>query len=111
MNFSCRRWCRHCVAGRPNNVAQERSKSGPRAIPVINLDCCFLCDARDQDLLTCLVSRMQPSEMTFACPCDSKGVDPYAAQRLKHFIKSSGVPRLVCISDQETSIKACVDEA
>ena len=32
-------------------------------------------------------------------------------QRLKEFIKSSGVSHLVCKSDHETSIKACVDEA
>ena len=54
---------------------------------------------------------MQPSEMTFACPCDSKGIDPYAMQRLKDFMKSSGLSHLVCKSVKETSIKACVDEA
>ena len=32
-------------------------------------------------------------------------------QRLKDLIKSSGVSHLVCKSDQEASIKACVDEA
>ena len=78
---------------------------------MIHLDYCVLRAARDQDLLTCLVGRMQPSEMTFACPCDSKGIDPYAMQRLKDCIKSSGVSHSVCKSDQDTSIKACVDEA
>ena len=78
---------------------------------MIHLDDCFLRDARDEDLLTCLVGRMQPSEMAFACPCDSKGVDPCAVQRRKDFIKSSGVSQLVCKSDQETAIKACVAEA
>ena len=78
---------------------------------MIHLDYCFLRDARDQDLLTCLVGHMQPSEMRFACSCDSKGVDPYAMQSLKDFIKSSGVSHLVCKNDQETSIKACVDGA
>ena len=68
---------------------------------MIHLDLCFLRAARDQELLTCLVGRMQPSEIKSACPCGSKGVDPYAVQRLKDFIKS----------DQETSIKACVEEA
>ena len=110
IHFPYRRWCRHCVAGRLNNIAHRRSTAEPRSIPVIHLDYCFLRDARDDDLLTCLVGRMQPSEMTFACPCDSKGIDPYAVQRLKDFIKSSGVSHLVCKSDQETSIKACVDE-
>ena len=109
--FPCKRWCRHCVAGRLNNAAHRRSTAEPRSIPVIHLDYCFLRDARDDDLLTCLVGRMQPSEMTFACPRNSKGIDPYAVQRLKDFIKSSGVSHLVCKSDQETSIKACVDEA
>ena len=78
---------------------------------MIHLDYCFLRDARDQDLLACLVGRMLPSEMTFACPCDSKRIDPYAVQRLKDFSKSSGVSHLVCKIDQETAIKACVDEA
>ena len=36
---------------------------------------------------------------------------PYAIQRLTYFIKSSAVSHLVCKSDQETSIKACVDKA
>ena len=74
--FPYQRWCRHCLAGRRNNVAHKRSTSGPRSIPVISLDYCFLRDTRDQDLLTCLVCRMQPSEMSFACPCDRKGLDP-----------------------------------
>ena len=78
---------------------------------MVHLDYCFLRDARDQDLLTCLVGRMQPSEIIFSSPCDNKGIDPYPIQRLKDFIKSSGVLHLDCKSDQETSIKACVDEA
>ena len=110
-HLPCRRWCCHCVAGRLNNVAHKRSTSGPRYIPVIQLDYCFLRDAREQDLLTCLVGRMQPSEMTFACPCGGKGADPYAVDRLKDLIKSSGVSHLVCKSDQETSFKARAGEA
>ena len=87
MKFPYRRWCRHCVAGRPSNVAHKRSTSGPRSRPVFHLDYCFLCDARDQDLLTCLVGRMQPSKMRFACPCDSKGIDPMRSAETQRLLQ------------------------
>lgn len=104
-------WCKHCVAGRRNNVGHYASNPDERTIPSIHLDFCFLRDSRDQDLLTCLVGRLTPSQAVFACPCDVKGADPYTVHRLNEFFKCTGVPHLVCKSDQESAIGSMVDEA
>ena len=85
MKFPYRRWCRQCVAGRLNDVAHKRSTFGLRSIPVIHLDYCFPREAQDQDLLTCLVGRVQQGEMTSACPCGSKGVDPPRSAETQRF--------------------------
>ena len=52
MHSPYQRWCRHCVAGRLNNVARKQSTFGHRSIPVIPPDYCFLRDARNENLLT-----------------------------------------------------------
>ena len=75
------------------------------------LDYCYVRDAVDQDVTTCLVARVFPWRMTFAMVVDMKGCDEAAIERLAHFIKACGLTQLNYRCGQERSLLALVDEA
>ena len=52
-------WCPHCVATTRPNVAHKSSKV-ESTIPLVALDYCYVRDAIDQDVTTCLVARAFP---------------------------------------------------
>ena len=82
-----------------------------RDVPLFVVDYCYLRDGRDEDLLTCLVGRLYPSRALISVPCDVKGIDDYAIDRLAEFLKNSGVYRMVHMSDQESALGAVVEAA
>ena len=107
-----RDWCPHCVAARRRNQPHLRTRDDrARAVPCLHLDYCFVRDSSDEENVTVLVGKLEPSMNFFACPCDSKGRDPYAVQRLEEWMRSQGLDKFVYRCDQELPLKAMVEEA
>ena len=67
---------------------------------------------QDQDIVTLLVGKLYPFRKTFACVVDMKGrgTDGYAISRMTEFIRQSGLTTFVFKTDQESSIKALMEE-
>ena len=99
-------------ARRPNSHHRHTPSTSVRALPVFVSDYCFLRDSRDEDVSPCLVGRIYPSRAMFATVVSEKGInDDIAIKQLGTFFKENGVRNLVYKSDQENSLKACIDEA
>ena len=94
---------------RPNT--HHRASQLQRTIPLLVGDYGFARNAIDQSLITVLVMRLYPYKMYFACVVDVKGPDPYAAERLAHFIKSAGLQHFAYRSDREPAIVALIEDA
>ena len=97
-----------CVSAKRQNAPHHALPGHSREIPLFVADYCYLRDARDDDLLTCLVGRLYPSRALVSIPCDTKGVDAYAVDRLSNFLKDSGVTRMVHMCDQEKPLDALI---
>ena len=110
-HINYRSWCPHCVFGRRNNTAHRSQTSSNRRVPLFCADYCFVRDVEDTENLTCLVGRLYPNKAVFATACDQKGADDEAVSRLAQFLKAAGIPKLVYKSDQESSIRAAIEEA
>ena len=106
-------WCPFCVMGRRNNSPHFQARNGDaRSLPLLVLDYCFIRSEQDQDLVTLLVGKLYPFRKTFACVVDMKGrgTDGYAISRMTEFIRQSGLTKFVFKTDQESSIKALMEE-
>ena len=77
-----RSWCKWCVAAKRANSPHCAMPASSRDVPLFVVDYCYLRDGRDEDLLTCLVGRLYPSRALISVPCDVKGIDDYAIDRL-----------------------------
>ena len=110
-HINYRSWCPHCVFGRRNNTAHRSSSSGQRGIPLFCADYCFVRDVDGPANLTCMVGRLYPSKAIFATACDQKGAEDEAVTRLASFLKDSGIHKLVYKTDQESSLRAAMEEA
>ena len=106
-----RSWCPHCVTGRRNNAAHRSQSRSSRKVPLFVADYCFVRDVEDSENLTCMVGRLYPSKAVFATACDQKGAEDESVSRLAHFLKATGIPKLVYKSDQEASIRSAIEEA
>ena len=106
-----RSWCPHCVFGRRNNSAHYSRSSSKRKLPLFCADYCFVRDVDDPENLTCLVGKLYPNKAVFATGCDSKGAADEAVDRLAQFLKAAGIPKLVYKTDQESSLRATIEEA
>ena len=104
-----RSWCKWCVAAKRANSAHVALPGHSREVPLLVADYCYLRDSRDDDLLTCLVARLYPSRAVLAVPCDVKGPDDYAVNRLTEFLRNAGITRMVHMSDQETALGAMIE--
>lgn len=102
--------CKHYVEGRRNNSAHKAIRDRTRTVPCLHLVYCFLRDSKDTDDVTVAVGKFEPSQATFACGTDSKGADAYTVSRLKDFVKAQGADHFVYRTDQENSMKVCLDE-
>ena len=100
-----RSWCPFCVAARRKNSAHRSQHGEERTIPLICSDYCFLNEEVGGEAITVLVTRMMPSRAIGAIPCDQKGHDEYTVHRLRSFLKSEGISKLVYKSDQEKSLR------
>ena len=100
-----RSWCPFCVAARRKNDAHKSSSGEKRTVPLFCADYCFVREDDDDDTLSLCVGRLHPGCATVAIPCESKGHDEYAVHRLRAFLKSEGISRLVYKSDQERALR------
>ena len=90
-----RSWCRWCVMSKKPNTKHMRAQYAQRDVPLLVGDYAFIRDSRDEDLLTIFVGRMYPSRSIVIIPCQQKGDDPYAVNRLANFIKACGAIKIV----------------
>ena len=104
-----RSWCKWCVAAKKANSPHPSLPGATREIPLLVADYCYVKDGRNEDLLTCFVGRLYPSRALITIPCDVKGVDEYAVERLTDLLRNSGVTRMVHMSDQEKAIGAMIE--
>ena len=58
-------------------------------MPLECLDGCFIRDSTDQDPLTVCVARVYPYRAIAAIPCDAKGDNPRATERIAAFVKDN----------------------
>ena len=110
-HINYRSWCPHCVFGRRNNTAHRSASSGKRNLPLFCADYCFIRDIDDPENLTCMVGRMYPSKAIFATACDQKGADDEAVSRLTSFLRETGIHKMIYKTDQESSLRAAIEEA
>ena len=106
-----RSWCRWCVMSRKPNPKHLRSHFAKRDIPLLVGDYAFVRNSVDEDLLTIFVGRMYPTRELVIIPCEQKGEDQYAINRLSNFIKNSGVQKLVYMADQESALATLMEKA
>ena len=88
-----------------------QNRKGDKALPLLVLDICFVRNQSDQDPVTVQVGKLYPTRQAFGCVVDVKGTDEHAICRMTEFIKSAGMHKFVYKCDQESSIKALLDEA
>ena len=67
--------------------------------------------AEEEENQKTLVTKLYPFRKSFAFIVDYKDTDAYAVSRLTEFIKESGLHKFVYKCDQESSIRALMDEA
>ena len=72
---------------------------------------CFVRNARDEDLLVLIVIRIYPWLATYCIPCDVKGSDVYAENKLSGCIRSCGVVRMAYMCDQESALNVMMQAA
>ena len=106
-----RSWCPHCVAARRPNSAHRIQKSGPRSMPLLVADYCFLKDSEDDVGIPVFVARLYPAKAMLATVCDQKGEDDNVIARVAQFIKDSGYSKIVYRSDQEHSVRLVFEHA
>ena len=104
-------WCPHCVAGRRPNAQHRNQSGGTRKVPLFCADYAYLRDERDDDLLTAMIGKLFPAKAFFATGCDVKGPSDEAVGRLANFFKEAGFSKLVYKTDQESALKATIEEA
>ena len=106
-------WCPHCVMARRNESPHLQSRRGEnRSLPLFVLDYCFIRSQSDAELTTLLVGKLYPSRRTFGCVVDTKGgADAHVVGRLADFFRSSGLTKFDYKSDQESSVKAVMEDA
>ena len=106
-----RSWCRWCVMSRKPNPKHLRSHFAKRDVPLLVGDYAFVRSSTDQDLLTLFIGRIYPTRELVIIPCEQKGDDPYAVNRLANFIRNSGVRKLVYMADQESALATLMRNA
>lgn len=106
-----RSWCRWCVMSRKPNPKHMRNHYSTRDVPMLVGDYAFIRDSRDEDLLTVFIGCMYPSKSIVVIPCEQKGDDPYAVNRLANFIKTCGALKIVHMSDQESPLRTLFENA
>ena len=75
-------------------------------MPLAQADECHLRDVEDESPLTAMVGKLFPSRAIFATARDAKGIDdPEAVGRVATILNEAGIPRLVCKTDQQSSLK------
>ena len=105
-------WCEWCVSTRRNSDPHLRNKDGSnRSVPLLVMDYCFLKTVDEEETQKTLVGKLYPARKSFAFIVDHKGTDAYAVSRLTEFIKESGLHKFVYKCDQESSIRALMDES
>ena len=105
-------WCEWCVSTRRNSDPHFQNKEGSnRSIPLLVMDYCFLKTIDEDETQKTLVGKLYPPRKSVAFVVDYKGTDAYAISRLTEFIKESGLHKFVYKCDQESSIRALMDEA
>ena len=106
-----RRWCRWCVAARIASAPHRSMPPFSRDRPLFVVDYCFLKHSGEEKFLTVAVGRSYPSRAIFACPCSTKGADPYATRRMAAFFRSCGMTNFTFMCDQESALRVMIDEA
>ena len=74
-------------------------------------DYAFVRDEKDEDLLTSMIGKLYPAKAYFATACDVKGPTDEAVNRLVTFLKETGITKLIYKTDQESALKATIEEA
>ena len=90
-----RSWCPHCIKGRAKSYPHLTKKNKDRDNPIINIDYAFMNDDRDkkddQDKgMPIIVMKDDETTLNIARVVPKKGVDPYAADRIKKDIEQFG---------------------
>lgn len=99
-----RSWCRWCVMSRKPTPKHVRSHHVQRDAPLLVGDYAFVRSWSDEDLLTIYVGRPYPTKELIVIPCEQKGNDEYAVNRLANFIINSGIKSVVYMADQESAL-------
>ena len=106
-----RSWCRWRVMSRKPNPKHLRSHVAKRDIPLLVGYYAFMRSTTDEDLLTVFVGRLYPTREITIIPCEQKGEDMHAINRLANFIKNAGVQKLVYMADQESALATLMENA
>ena len=106
-----KRLCKSSVGARCPNLPHVRLPPFSRKHPLFVLDYCFVRKSTDQDLITVVVGRLYPSRTVFAVPCDVKGPDEHAINRLVTFFTHCGIYDFNYMCDQESSIETLIQAA
>ena len=109
-HMAYRSWCPYCVAARRPNAAHKRVDE-ERSVPLIASDYAYIRDSRDQELLTILVCKILPYQITLAMAVEHKGVTAANVERVSSWLKEVGLTKFVYKSDQEPSIIALFEAA
>ena len=99
-----RSWCRWCVMSRKPTPKHVRAHHAQRDVPLLVGDYAFVRSWSDEDLLTIHVGRLCHTKELIVIPCEQKGDDEYAVNRLANIIINSGVKTLVYMADLESAL-------
>ena len=89
------RGCPICAANRTPNVKHGPTHEASRTIPLLVGDYCFLRSIVDTLLATCLVFRLYPCKICFACVVPAKGSHTGVVARVARFIREMGLVHLL----------------
>ena len=103
--------CAICRSTRSPNMQHPQSHEHMRTIPLLVGDYCFLRDAADAYLATCLVLRLYPYRLFLAFIVPRKGSDPSVVARISRFIREAGLVHFAYRCDREASLNNLVEEA
>ena len=103
--------CEICVQCRRPNSHHRSITASDRSIPLLVGDYCFLKGEGDEESVTCLVLKLYPYKIFFACIVRRKGPEPLAVARVAQFIKDVGLDHFAYRSDREPAIVSLFEEA